>query len=199
MGDDFERIAQAGAHSRRDMDEREAVKASQKGDRTAFGHLIDRYYQDLYRFACQSTGSPPDADDICQEAFFRAFDRIRSLRNGRSFKAWIYKITLNLVRKRRSSRGRGAGPGGETPVADDPPAPAAVALDILGEEERAGRIREEIAGLPEDLRLITILVLMDGMTQKEAALVVGCSEATASRRLETARDLLRTRLRHLVD
>jgi RNA polymerase sigma-70 factor (ECF subfamily) len=73
------------------------------------------------------------------------------------------------------------------------------ALETLKGRERADLVRGEIGRLPEPLQLATILVVMDGMTQKEAAGIIGCSEATVSRHLDSARELLRIRLRHLTD
>jgi RNA polymerase sigma-70 factor, ECF subfamily len=175
------------------MDERATVKASQSGDRTAFGHLIDLHYKGLYRFAYQCAGSAGDADDICQEAFLRALGQIRRLRYGECFRPWLYAIALNLARRRGRSRRIAAA------SAEEPPQDAPEALEALKGRERADLVREQIGRLPEPVRLATILVLMDGMTQKEAAAVMRCSEATMSRHLETARDLLRVRLRHVIE
>jgi RNA polymerase sigma-70 factor (ECF subfamily) len=193
MGDDFERTAQAGARSRRDMDEREAVKESQKGDRMAFGHLIDRHYRGLYRFAYQCLGNHGDADDVCQETFLQALGRIQGLRDDACFRPWIYKIALNLVRRRRQRHRAEA--LFVQPLRREAPG----AVEALKGQERMDRVREEISKLPQPLQVATILVLMDGATQKEAASIMGCSEATVSRHLETAREVLRQRLRHLTD
>ena len=175
------------------MDEREAVKASQRGDRVAFGHLIDRHYQGLYRFAYQCLGNHGDADDICQETFLRALRRIHSLRDGDCFRPWIYKIALNLARRRRRPQGAAA------PFVQPLHRDARGAVEALKGQERMDLVREEIGKLPQPLQLVTILVLMDGVTQKEAAGIMGCSEATVSRHLEAAREVLRVRLRHLTD
>ncbi len=82
------------------MDDLLLVGSSQKGDRLAFGSLIDRYYKGIYRFAFQYTGSHHDADEICQETFLRAIENIRKLKDGNCFKGWIFMIASNLLRKR---------------------------------------------------------------------------------------------------
>jgi RNA polymerase sigma-70 factor (ECF subfamily) len=175
------------------MDERETVRASQSGDRTAFGRLIDLHYKGLYRFACQSTGSPGDADDICQETFLQALRQIHRLRDSECFRPWLYKIALNLMRRR--SRFRRMDPASAQTSHRNAPG----ALETLKGRERADLVRGEIGRLPEPLHLATILVVMDGMTQKEAAGIIGCSEATVSRHLDAAREVLRVRLGHLTD
>ncbi len=159
----------------------------------AFGHLIDRHYQGLYRFAYQCLGSHGDADDVCQETFLQALRRIHSLRDGDCFRPWIYKIALNLIRRRRRPRWRDA--HSSQSLSGD----AAGAVEALKGRETADRVREEIGRLPPPIRFVTILVLMDGATQKEAAQTIGCSEATVSRHLETAREMLRARLRYLTE
>jgi RNA polymerase sigma-70 factor (ECF subfamily) len=171
------------------MDERETVRASQGGDRTAFGRLIDLHYKGLYRFACQSTGSRGDADDICQETFLQALRQIHKLRDSECFRPWLYKIAVNLMHRR----------GRFKRMAQTSHRNAPGVLETLKGRERADLVREEIGRLPEPLQLATILVVMDGMTQKEAAGVIGCSEPTLSRHLDAARELLRVRLRHLTD
>jgi RNA polymerase sigma factor (sigma-70 family) len=184
-----------------DMDERAAVQASRCGDQAAFGCLIDLHYRDLYRFAYWSTGSHGDADDICQETFLTALDKIRSLRQDACFKAWLYKIALNLVRK----RSRIAKPASEQAEATDsapqelPDEGDAGAVEVLNSRERAALVHDELGRLPEPLRMAAALVLMDGVPQKQAAGILGCSEATLSRRLEMVRDILRVRLRHALD
>ena len=185
-----------------DMDERAAVQASQRGDRAAFGCLIDLYYRDLYRFAYWSTGSHGDADDVCQETFLTALGRIRSLRQDACFKAWLYKIALNLVRKRsRTAKPVGSGQPemADLAVQDVPDEDDAGVVEVLKSRERAVVVHHELGKLPEPLKMAAALVLMDGVPQKQAAGILGCSEATLSRRLEMARDILRVRLRHLLD
>jgi len=78
------------------MDELALIKASRTGDRAAFGGLVDLYYKNIYRLAYRYMGCHAEADDICQETFLRALEKIGTLRDGRCFKAWLLKIALNL-------------------------------------------------------------------------------------------------------
>jgi len=183
------------------MDDLPLVEASRTGDRGAFGSLIDRYYQSVYRLAYQYTGSHHDADDVCQEAFLRAFDAIESLRDGARFKGWIFTIASNLVRERAKKmqfekklavKGSGVGAVGPSANADCEP------LRKLSAQERTSVVRLKVREMPEDIRLVAILILMEGLSQKDAAAVLSCSEATVCRRLEAARAWLSARLRSLI-
>ena len=179
------------------MDEVAAVAASKTGDRKAFALLVDQYYKGIYRFAYHCTGRHQDADDICQETFVRALDKIGGLRDGQRFHGWIYAIAANLVRRqvRRSWRGRAAGEPGETDGEGSEQTPG----QQLTVEEEAARVRRELETMPETVRMAAVLAFMEGHSQKETAAIIGCSEASVCRYLETARTQLRARLRCLRD
>ncbi|HUT31597.1 MAG TPA: sigma-70 family RNA polymerase sigma factor [Sedimentisphaerales bacterium] len=183
------------------MDDLLLVEASQAGHKAAFSVLIDRYYRNVYRLAYQYTGRHHEADDICQEAFLRAFGAIGSLREGGSFKGWIFTIASNLLRRRikdmkveRRLAARGASTDATESAADGDAGPSAK----MAAEERTVIVRRQVQEMPEQIRLAAILILMEGLSQKEAAAVLGCSEATVCRRLEAAREWLKPRLRNLI-
>jgi len=183
------------------MDELAAVRTSQAGDRAAFGALIDRYYKKIYRFAYQFTGSHHDADDVCQETFLRAFDNIKKLKDCNCFKGWIFMIASNLSRKRikdvRCERKLAArtSVGASLELSEDKDTQP---FEKLSRKEKAMIIQKQLQQMPEHMRLVTISVVMEGFTQKDAAGILNCSEATVSRHLEAARNWLRARLRDLI-
>ena len=183
------------------MDELAAIQASQAGDKTAFSELIEQYYRNIYRYAYQCIGNNQDADDICQETFLRAFGNIRSLKDGKNFKAWIFRIASNLSRKRikkmkfeknmitQSSANILPRRFEDRNLQPD---------EKLSGKEKTRMILEEFQKMPEQIRMATILVLIEGQTQKETAEILNCSEATISRDLNTAKNLLRSKLQHLI-
>ena len=67
-------------------------------------------------------------------------------------------------------------------------------FEVLSAKERAMIIHEQLAKMPEHMRLAAILVIMEGLTQKDAAKALSCSEASVSRHLEMARKWLKVRL-----
>ncbi len=183
------------------MDELTAVIASQAGDKAAFGVLISQYYKSIYRYAYQFTGSYQDADDICQETFLRAYESIKKLENGKCFKGWIFMIATNLARrqikelmlKKRLAQTTSAGPSPKLfENSDNHP------FENLSGKEKAIIIREQLLKMPEQMRLATVLVHIDDFTQKEAAEVLNCSEATISRELTAAMSLMRSKLQNLI-
>lgn len=180
------------------MDELALVRASQRGDKTAFGSLIDQYYKNIYRLAYQYTGSHQDADDICQDTFLRAFDSIRKLRDAKRFKGWIFMIALNLLRKRIKDRRQVAARTQDGVALELTEHNSVEPFETLSAKEKAAIIHKQLQKMPEHMRLVTILILMEGLTQKDAAGVLNCSEASVSRRLDMARKWLRPRLRKFI-
>jgi len=183
------------------MDDILLVGASQAGDRIAFGSLTDRYYKSIYRFVFRYTGSHHDADEICQETFLRAFVNIRKLRDGDCFKAWIFMIATNLLRKRvkmfthektldlenqDSFVAKLAEDGNTEP------------FKTISAKEKAMIIHEQLQQMPERMRLVTILVLVEGLSQKDTAEILKCSESSVSRYLDMARKWLKGKLRNLI-
>jgi RNA polymerase sigma-70 factor (ECF subfamily) len=183
------------------MDDFLLVGASQTGNRVAFDALIDRYYQSIYRFAFQYTGSHHDADEVCQETFLRAFESIRKVKDGHRFKGWIFMIALNLLKRRikqikheRPLDMENAGIDAIKLAEDTSTQP----LESLSAKEKTTIIHEQLRQMPEHLRLVTILILMEGLSQKEAAGILNCSEPSVSRHLEMARKWLRSRLQKFI-
>src|SRR5438046_10302677 len=95
-------------------DDRDLVSRARRGDREAFTHLIVQYQVPLYNMALRMVGGREDADDIAQEAFLRAWERIRTLRDA-PFKSWLFQSAATL----RYDQMRPNRPYATTPEADD--------------------------------------------------------------------------------
>ena len=94
------------------------IKQVLKGDRNAFGEVVELYKDKVYQLSFRMLGNRHEAEDIAQEAFIRAFVNIQSFNLNLKFSTWIYRIATNLcidrIRKKkpdyyprcRSSRNR---------------------------------------------------------------------------------------------
>jgi len=93
----------AGQGSR--IDDTMLIREAQRGNRAAFEELVRHYDQAVLRLALHLTGSEPDAQDIFQDAFLKAYKNVGSFRFECSFYTWIYRIVTNLcldhLRKRQ--------------------------------------------------------------------------------------------------
>lgn len=75
------------------------------GDKEAYGTLVVRHSQNVFRVAFRITGDEADADEVVQEAFLRGYQRLQSFESRSEFGTWIYRIAvncaLNMVNKRK--------------------------------------------------------------------------------------------------
>ena len=82
------------------------VRAVLAGDKDAYGALVRRHSQMVFRVAFRITGDEADADEVVQEAFMRGYQRLEGFESRAGFGTWIYRIAvnsaLNLVGRRRS-------------------------------------------------------------------------------------------------
>jgi RNA polymerase sigma-70 factor (ECF subfamily) len=82
-----------------------AIQAVLAGDKEAYGALVVRHSQTLFRVAYRITGNEADAEDVVQEAFLRGYRKLEGFESRANFGTWIYRITvhcaLDKVRHRR--------------------------------------------------------------------------------------------------
>ena len=178
--------------------EAELLAAAQEGDKRAFGRLVRMHQRRVYACAAKMLGDGGDADDAAQETFVRAWRALARFDGRSQLSTWLYRVCVNVclnhIRKRKRHDASDIG---------DPrlPEPSADPTQGLNDPRRAlearqlqGRIAHALGGLSESLRTTVILVLVDGMPQKEAADVLGCSEGTVAWRIHEARRRLRLAL-----
>ncbi len=187
------------------MDERaedRLVEEARRGGREAFAELVRRHERRVHGVVFRMVGDPADADDLAQEVFLTAWRAVGTFRSGSSFYTWLYRIAVNacltFLRKKGRERGRapfdenlsvpGPGRGGPSAREDGP----------AGRELRA-RMDEAVRSLPAHFRAAFVLVAGEGLSHRDAAKVLGCSENTVSWRMHKSRRLLRDRLRPFLE
>lgn len=161
------------------------VRRATAGDQQAFAGLVARYQKPLVNFACRYLGQREDAEDVAQDAFVRAYLSLPSLRQPEAFAAYLFKIALNLVRKRAARQP----PPAEGPAQPERSAEADAMAHLEGEW-----VARAVAGLPEEYRLPVSLHVQEGLTFGEIAELIGGSEGACRMRYHRARQMLRERL-----
>src|SRR5438105_14447687 len=139
------------------MSDRDLVARARQGDSEAFTQLIMQYQVPLFNMALRMVGEREDAADIVQEAFVRAWEKIRTLRDA-PFKSWLFQIAANLCYDHfRRGRRLGVMPDEETSnviglgVATPDPQERAEA------NERMRLVRDSIAALAHAMRIAIVL------------------------------------------
>src|SRR5437667_5401878 len=182
-----------GMFPSKDLDDRDLVGRARRGDREAFTQLIVQYQVPLYNMALRMVGGREDAADISQEAFLRAWEKIRSLRDA-PFKSWLFQIAANLCYDHfRRNRRYGTMPDDERSsfglgiVTPDPQERAEA-----GERNRL--VRESIEALDHDMRIAIVLRDVNGMAYDEIAGVLRVPLGTVKSRIARARAQVQERL-----
>lgn len=173
----------------------ELISASCAGSTEAFTRLVRRYENRLFRSMAQALASRDDAQDICQDAFVRVWEKLPTFRQESSFYSWLFRIAFNIaVTQRRRSRVRPSSlddanerTGFEVSEMSDP----ARGLQVT---ERQRAVQQALAELSEEYRLVLVLKEMDELSYDEIAGVLGCPLGTIRSRIHRARAELKTRL-----
>lgn len=158
------------------------------GDERAFERLYRAHQGRVFSVALRMTG-PQWAEDLTQEVFIRAWDKLHLFRGESSFGTWLYRLAVNLILSRRETlrkRERRQHDGPE--ILDRFPCrekPAGLALDF----------EVAIQKLPEGAREVFVLYDIEGYPHAEIGKMMGISPGTSKSQLHRARMMLREQLR----
>lgn len=167
-------------------DERTLVARAASGDGAAFEQLIELHGRRIYRMLVRIVGDPGDAEDVLQETLLKAWRALPRFRGEAQFATWLYRIAVNEANRRlaRESRHRSL-PLEDTPadVPDLAPGPSAHA-ESAELQELVGRC---IGELPPQYREAVVLRDIEGLTNEEAAEVLGLTVRNFKSRLHRGR------------
>lgn len=83
----------------------EIVCAVQKGDTEKYRFIIEKYQNRIYAYVYHLVGDMHEAEDVTQDVFVKAYDKIAYFRDNVSFSAWLYKIaynhSINIIRRKK--------------------------------------------------------------------------------------------------
>ena len=142
----------------------------------------------LRRFARTLTRDPHDADDVVQIALERALTRLDQWHRDARLDGWLFKIVRNAWIDEIRSRGR------RDSLFAGEEAGEQVGVDTMARETDLMSVQSAMARLPEDQRTTVSLVLVEGLSYKEAAEVLEIPVGTLTSRLARARDALQLML-----
>jgi RNA polymerase sigma factor (sigma-70 family) len=164
----------------------ELIDACRKGDRTAQLKIYKLYYKAMYNTSLRIVNDTAEAEDIMQESFLDAFQRLDSYSGEGSFGSWLKRIVINrsLDYLRRLK---------ETVPFDE----KAYDLPDLPQDNReeeiqyqVAEVKSAIAKLPEDYRVVLSLFLLEGYDHEEIAQVLKISNQLSRTRYSRARQKL---------
>ena len=162
------------------------VEACKRGDQKAQFELYRLYNAAMYNTTLRIVGDSDDAEDVMQEAFLKAFEKLDTYRGAVSFGAWLKRIVINkaldfLRLKKEQLSLEDAGEVGE--MVDEP-------VDTVEVEYSSEAIKKAIYDLPEGYRVVLSLILLEGYDHEEVSAILNISNATSRTQYHRAKKRL---------
>ena len=180
-----------------EMDQGAALVATfQYGDERAFDTIFRCHKRGVYNLAYRTVGAEL-AEDVMQEVFIQVYRSLGRFRATGSFRAWVYRITLNVCRDSKRWHGRRPTvPYDEAlhfiPDQSDP-------ADMVQDRWTYHQVESMIQTLPEDERSAVELHYLQGLSYRELSEVFGCPTGTIKARIHHAINRLRLKLFPLIE
>jgi len=170
------------------MPDAELVVRARAGDPGALHDLVERYYDDCWRYAYRMLGDRADAEDAAQETFLRAMAALDTYQERTQFRQWLFTILVNQCRNALIARSRRR----KRFVSSD---------DLLEHDHRRGvadppalsddELAHAVAQLEPDQREALLLRFGEGMDYAQMAAATGASQSALKMRVKRACDRLR--------
>ena len=157
----------------------ELVERSRRGDTLAFGELYDRHARLIRAICYDATKQLDAAEDLTQEVFLRAFERLRQLRDDQRFAAWLCEIARCASRDWQRKNHRSSELSDAISPAD---------LPTPDENSQISELREAILKLPDDERFALHLFYLEEQPAAIARECLGLSQSGFYKLLERARE-----------
>jgi RNA polymerase sigma-70 factor (ECF subfamily) len=173
------------------------VARARRGDHEAFTQLVEQHHARVWRFLLKWVGNRHDADELVQETFLAAWQRLPGFRGESQFATWLLGIAINLARNHRN---RDKAKHAEIELPDDDFLGTLLAahpdpLSLMQQKSTLAALDQAIARLPEDMRDVMRLVKLEGLSLELAASVLGIPAGTVKSRLSRAKERLLAELK----
>ena len=182
------------------------VERAQRGDKQAFGLLVEKYQRKLARLLSRFVRDPAEVEDVTQEAFIKAYRALPKFRGDSAFYTWLYRIGINTAKNYLMAARRRA------PTSTGVDAEEAESLEegeqlrdintpesLLLSREIGDTVNSTIEGLPEELRTAIQLREIEGMSYEDIAQIMNCPIGTVRSRIFRAREAIAEQLKPLLD
>src|SRR5262245_36572155 len=143
------------------------------------------------------TGGHGDADDLAQEVFVRAWRSLRGFRGDSTFRTWLHRVAINVVRTSRVKEGRLRRLFGQPPSREGAFDPPASDEPVDAARARGQAVEHALSTLPEELRVPVTLRDVQGLEYKDIAALLNVPIGTVESRILRARQRLRPLLESL--
>lgn len=184
--------------------DRQLVDKVLSGNRNAFDMLVLRHQHKVYSLVSRFVSDSAEVEDICQEAFIKAYRALSSFRGDSAFYTWLYRIAINTAKNHVLSRKRRPLTS-DVQLEDAEISETGSALSDIADPESnlvtqklKKAIFDAIEELPDDLRTAFTLREFSGLSYEDITLVMGCPVGTVRSRIFRAREMIDGKIRILL-
>ncbi|MBL6728419.1 MAG: RNA polymerase sigma factor RpoE [Methylophilaceae bacterium] len=182
------------------------VEKAQKGDKRAFGILVEKYHKKLTRLLARMVRDQSEIEDIVQDSFIKAYRAINNFRGDSAFYTWLYRIGINTAKNHLVSLGRRPKAMNDVEIEDVENFEDGQELRNLETPENSMMTKEIVAtvndtieSLPDELKEAISLREMDGLSYEEIAELMQCPIGTVRSRIFRAREAIADKLKPLIE
>jgi len=182
------------------MEDAELVRWALQGDTTAQGRLVAKYQDRVVNLCWRMCGHLDDAQDLAQEAFVHALQRLNQYRFEAAFYTWLFRIAINecWAHRRKSKRvmlslhrGNGDGGGDGESIGIGSTSDSQGPMSRLIANEMRDELTEALDRLDDDQRAVIVLRDIEGLDYQQISDVLEISVGTVKSRLHRGRLALR--------
>jgi RNA polymerase sigma-70 factor (ECF subfamily) len=184
----------------------ELVLLAQRGDKRAFGMLVDKYQRKLGRLLSRMIRDQSEIEDVVQESFIKAYRALPNFRGDSAFYTWLYRIGINTAKNHLVTLGRRPTVSTDIEIEDAENFEGGIELrtmetpeSIMMTKQIAQTVNDTVESLPEDLRTAITLREIEGLSYEEIATIMNCPIGTVRSRIFRARETIALKLRPLLN
>ncbi len=182
------------------------VEKAQKGDKKAFGMLVEKYQRRLTRLLSRMVRDQSEIEDIVQDSFIKAYRAINNFRGDSAFYTWLYRIGINTAKNHLVKLGKRPKAMNEVEIEEienfedapdlrsqDTPESSMMSSQIVT------AVNQTIESLPGELKQAISYREMDGLSYEEISEIMKCPIGTVRSRIFRAREAIAEKLKPLIE
>lgn len=153
-----------------------------------FAALYEEHSRAIFYLAMRWLGDPEKAEDATHDVFLKAFRKMGAFRGESSWRTWLYRIAINHCKNLRATwHERHMVNNADEAIWETTPAPSDSPLRVLETKELGQRIQQALDGLPDEYRLLLLLVADEQLSYEEVGSLTGQSADAVRGKLHRAR------------
>ncbi len=178
------------------LSDEDAVRRVLAGDAASFELLMRRYNQRIFRAVRSIVGNDLEAEDIVQDAYVRAFEHLGQFAHRAKFSTWLTRIAIHeaTARRRRQKSMQPVDLSDSKNLGIEPLMENQTPEQHASNRELGGILTRAIDDLPDELRTVFTMRMVDELDTEETAACLDITEANVKVRLHRARSLLKQRI-----